>query len=169
MIQLWSTKALLGWWLGVAGVLGNIHQHQDLNRAQHLFSALCKGFIFYNSILCSLLIANERMRSKHLNWLHAPLLSIQVCCCPLKTFCLPLATTPPLSYNPPRPPLSLNPVIFVENYTITKFLSLPWDNILVIAAAQELGQNQETSSAPVHHWSHFDMQIKQMQAFWPSL
>ena len=94
-----------------------------------------------------------------------PLLSIQVCCCPLKTFCLPLATTPPpLSYNPP-PLLRLNPVIFVENYTITKFLSLPWDNILVIAAAQELGQNQETSSAPVHHWSHFDMQIKQMQAF----
>ena len=77
---------------------------------------------------------------------------------PLKTFCLPLATPPPH----PR----LNPVIFVENYTITKFLSLPWDNILVIAAAQELGQNQETSSAPVHHcWSHFDMQIKQMQAF----
>ena len=73
--------------------------------------------------------------------------------------------SPPLSYNPPRPPLRLNPVIFVENYTITKFLSLPWDNILVIAAAQELGQNQETSSAPVHHWSHFDMQIKQMQAF----
>ena len=76
--------------------------------------------------------------------------------------------SPPLSYNPP-PLLRLNPVIFVENYTITKFLSLPWDNILVIAAAQELGQNQETSSAPVHHWSHFDMQIKQMQAFRPSL
>ena len=73
---------------------------------------------------------------------------------------------PPSSPPPPlRRPLRLNPVIFVENYTITKFLSLPWDNILVIAAAQELGQNQETSSAPVHHWSHFDMQIKQMQAF----
>ena len=80
---------------------------------------------------------------------------------PSKTFCLPLAT-PPLSY-PPHPRLS--PVIFVENYTITKFLSPPWDNILVIMAAQEVGQNQETSSAPVHHWSHFDMQIKQMQAF----
>ena len=84
---------------------------------------------------------------------------------PLKTFCLPLATTLPLPSRTTRPPLRLNPVIFVENYTITKFLSLPWDNILVIMAAQEVGQNQETSSAPVHHWSHFDMQIKQMQAF----
>ena len=169
MIQLWSSEALLGWWLGVAGVLGNIHQHQDLNRAQHLFSTLCKGFIFYNSILCSLLIANERMRSKHLNWLHAPLAVYPSVLLPPQNFLPPSSSPPPSRIVSPPPALHLNPVIFVENYTITKFLSLPWDNILVIAAAQELGQNQETSSAPVHHWSHFDMQIKQMQAFWPSL
>ena len=98
-----------------------------------------------------------------------PLLSIQVCCCPLQNFLPPSCHPSPLVSTPRPPTLHLNPVIFVENYTITKFLSLPWDNILVIAAAQELGQNQETSSAPVHHWSHFDMQIKQMQAFRLSL